>query len=327
MRVLSSKDVAELVDIKDVTDSVEDAYRQFGCGDATDVPRENVRSPAVEGNLKSMAAVKPDTMGGCFYTGGFDTREADVLSKLVVVFDTKVGGLNCVVEHDRLSWLRTGATSGVATDYCARPDASSLALIGSGRQARSQLLAVSAVRDISDVVVYSPTRSHREAFCDEMDSVVDATIQMSDSARSAIADADIVCTATTADEPVFDGRWLDSGTHLNAIGAHYPDQREVDSETVRRSNVIVDSLDRAQKEEGELIIPADEGAFDWSDATELGDIVSGSAPGRTDADEITYMTSGGLSIEILAAAGDVYDRAVEKGIGTTVEFPPLPDLV
>lgn len=327
MRVLSSEDVAELVDIEDVIGSVEDAYRQLGRGDATDVPRENVRSSAVDGNLKSMAAVGTDEMGGCFYTGGFSTRGEDVLSKLVVVFDTEVGGLNCVVEHDRLSWLRTGATSGVATDHCARPDASSLALIGSGRQARSQLLAVSAVRDITDVAVYSPTRSHREAFREEMSDVVDATIRTADSARSAVAGADVVCTATTAEEPVLDGRWLDPGTHLNAIGAHYPDQREVDTETVRRSTVIVDSLDRARKEEGELIIPADDGVFDWSDATELGDIVSGSVSGRTGADEITYMTSGGLSIEILVAAAAVYDRSVEESVGTTVEFPPLPDLV
>ena len=134
-------------------------------------------------------------------------------------------------------------------------------------------------------------------------------------AREAVEDCDVVCTATKSAEPVLRGTWLSPGTHLNAIGAHYPDQREVDTRTVERSRVIVDTIDRAQKEEGELIIPHEEGAFDWSRATELGSVVAGATPGRTRDDEITYFTSGGLGIEYLSVGRVVYDRAVEAGVG------------
>lgn len=320
MRALSSDDIAELVDIDDVIDSVEEAYRQLGAGEATDVPRENVYADAVEGNLKSMPAVGPSGLGGYVYTAGFSDSPDDAFSKLGFVFDDEDGDMVGVVQLDRLSWLRTGATSGVATKYAAREDATRLGIIGSGKQARSQLLAVAAVRDIEQARVYSPTRENRVAFAEELSEKTDVDVLAVDRARDAVKGCDVVCTATTSPDPVLDGEWLDPGTHLNAIGAHYPDQREVDVQTVKRSTVIVDALNRAKKEEGELIVPADSGEFDWDDAIEMGDIVTGQVPGRRDDDEITYMTSGGLSIEVLVPARDVLEEALDAGVGTDVDL-------
>lgn len=321
MLFLTSTDVERLVDIEDVIDDLEAGYEQFGRAEITEVPRETVRSPAVEGNLKSMPAVGAPGLGGIFYTGGWADRP-DVVSKLVVVFDDADGDLLCVIEGDRLSWLRTGATSGVATDYCAREDAATLGIVGAGKQARSQLLAVAAVRDLDRVRVHSRTTATREGFADEMADAVDAEIEPVAEAREAVEGCDVVCTATTSPTPVLSGEWLDPGTHVNAIGAHYPDQREVDTETIRRSRVIVDALNRARKEEGELIVPADEGAFDWAHATELGAVVAGEAPGRRSEDEITFLTSGGLSMEYLVTGRGIYDRAVAAGLGAELEMDP-----
>lgn len=321
MLFLTSEDVRELVDVADVIEFVEAAYEQLGSGAAADVPRETVRSPAVDGNLKSMPATGAAGLGGIFYTGGFGDRSDDVVSKLVAVFDDADGDLLCAIESDRLSWLRTGATSGVATDYCARADASVLGIVGAGKQARSQLLAVDAVRELEAVRVYARTPATREAFAAEMDDAVDPAVEAVERPEGAVAGCDVVCTATTSATPVFDGARLDPGTHVNAIGAHYPDQREVDTETVRRSRVIADSLARARKEEGELLVPAEEGAFDWAEAVELGDIVAGDEPGRADEAEITLMTSGGLSIEYLVTGRRVYERAREAGRGTELTVP------
>lgn len=321
MLALGSDDVAELATMGDVVGWVEEAYRQLGTGEAADVPRETVRATTVEGNLKSMPAVGPSGLGGYVYSGGFGNRPDDVFSKLGFVFDDGDGEMAGVIELDRLSWLRTGATSGVATRYAAREDARSLGLVGSGKQARSQLLAVAAVRDIETASVFSPTRSHRERFAEELSEATDVSVAAVERAREAVSGQDVVCTATTSAEPVLDGDWLDPGTHVNAIGAHYPDQREVDTRTVTRSTVIVDSLARARKEEGELIIPAGNGDFEWDDAVEMGDVVTGAVPGRRRDEEITYMTSGGLSIEVLVPARALLERAAEAGVGTEVDLP------
>lgn len=319
MRFLTGADVATLVEMDDVTDAVEEAYRLLGTDAATDAPRENVRAAGLPGSFKSLPAAADGVgAGGFFYTGGFPGEAA---SMTTLLFSPDDGGLVACIESDRLSWLRTGATSAVATDHCARADADTLGLLGSGKYARSQLTGVAAVRDLSTVRVYSPTRAHRERFAAEMDDEVVADVVPTSTSREAVADADVVCTATTADAPVFDGADLASGAHVNAIGSHYPDQREVDDRTVERARVIADSLSRARKEEGELLLPAEAGRFDWDEALELGAVVAGDVAGRTDANEVTLFTSGGLGVEYLLVGREVYDRAVASDTGTTLNIP------
>ena len=325
MKYLTSADVWSLVSLDDVIEFVETGYRLYGEGSIVDLPRSNAALPGGGGSLKSLPATEPESLGGAFYTG-FPGRERYSPWLLTVVFEPEYGLLRAVIEGDRLSWLRTGATSAVATDYCARADASTLGIIGSGRQARSQLLAVSAVRPISDVRVYSPTEAHRETFVEEMSESVDATVSAVGSALDAVDSADVVCTATTASEPVLKGDWLREGTHINAIGAHYPDQREVDGRTVERSRVVVDTRDRAQKEEGELLLAAEEERFEWDEAVEMGDIVTGAATGRTSDDEITYMTSGGLGFEYLITGRFITEQAEAEGYGTDLRVTPDHDL-
>lgn len=323
MRVLDSADVRDLVSIGDVIDDVALAYRQLGDGTATDVPRENVRVAGLDGSFKSLpAASEAAGAGGFFYTGGFP---GDGPTMTTLVYDPEDGGLAAVVESDRLSWLRTGATSAVATDHCAKGDAATLGLIGSGTYAESQLLGVAAVRDLDRVRVFSPTSANRESFAERLAPHVDAAIESVETAEAAVADAGIVCTATTASDPVFDGDALDPGTHVNAIGSHYPEQREVDARTVERARVVADTVARARKEEGELLLPIEAGRLSWNDVLELGDVVAGDVPGRTDEREITLFTSGGLGIEYLVVARGVYERARDADAGTEVGIAPEAD--
>lgn len=317
MRVLTGEDVAELSSMDHMVDAVEEAYRLLGTGAAADAPRETLRRPGLAGSFKSLpAAVEGVGAGGFFYTGGFPGESA---SMATLLFDPDDGGLAAVIESDRLSWLRTGATSAVATDRCAREDAATLGLIGSGKYARTQLTGVAAVRDLEAVRVYSPTREHCESFAAEFDGRLDATVRAVEDAAAAVGDAGVVCTATTAADPVFDGADLAAGAHVNAIGSHYPEDREVDGRTVERARVVVDSLARARKEEGELLLPAEAGRFDWADAVELGAVVAGDAPGRTGPGEVTLFTSGGIGAEYLLAGRAVYDRALEADAGVVVD--------
>lgn len=323
MRVLDSSDVRELVSLEDVIDSVTQAYRQLGAGTATDVPRENVRVSGLDGSFKSLpGASETAGAGGFFYTGGFP---GDAASMTTLVYDPADGGLQAVIESDRLSWLRTGATSAVATDHCARPEAETLGLIGAGTYAESQLLGVAAVRDLDHVRVYSPTPDSREGFAERLSAHVDTTIEAVGSAKKAVGGADIVCTATTAGEAVFDGDSLAAGTHVNSIGSHYPEQREVDSQTVERARVVVDTLGRARKEEGEVLLPIAEEQLRWTDIVELGAVVTGDAAGRTSDKEVTLFTSGGIGVEYLLVASEVSARAIEAGVGTEIDLSPEAD--
>lgn len=319
MLILDSTDVAELVDFDDVIRFVEDAYRQLGRGQFHDIPRENVPAPANDGELKTLMAAGPAGFGVYCYTAGWSERTSDLFWNATIVFGADRGEMLCIIENNQLSWMRTGATSAVATDHCAVDCASTLGMIGAGRQARSQLLAIAAVRDLEAVSIYSPTEANRVKYANEMSEATGIPITTVDSAKQAVKGFDIVCTATTSDTPVIQGEWIDLGTHVNAIGSHYPGDREIDTRTVTRSRVVVDSLARAQKEEGELLIPASEGAFEWDSAVELGDIVAGKAPGRQRPDDITFMTSGALATEVLVVARNVYELAVAKGRGVSVE--------
>jgi alanine dehydrogenase len=323
VRVLDSSHVRELVSLEDVIDSVTRAYRQLGSGTATDVPRENVRVSGLDGSFKSLpGASETAGAGGFFYTGGFP---GDAATMTTLVYDPEDGGLQAVIESDRLSWLRTGATSAVATDHCARSDAEILGLIGAGTYAESQLLGVAAVRDLDQVRVYSPTPDSRQGFAARLSRQVDTTIEAVGSAEAAVGGADIVCTATTAGEPVFDGERLAAGTHVNSIGSHYPEQREVDSQTVERARVIADTLGRARKEEGELLLPIEEGHLGWTDILELGAVVTGDAAGRTSDQEVTLFTSGGIGVEYLLVAREVSERAAETEVGTEIDLSPEAD--
>jgi len=235
---------------------------------------------------------------------------------LVVVLDALTGAPLALMEGGRVTAVRTGATSGLATNLMARQDARTVALFGAGVQARTQLAGVRAVRHIREVRIVARRTDAAERFAREL---ADVTVRIVDDPSEAIRGADIVITATTSSTPLFSGRDLEPGTHINAIGAYAPSMREVDSVAVERSRVVVDTRDGARAEAGDLIIPVREGviSFDHIKA-ELGEVVNGTIHGRTSEKEITLFKSVGHAAQDVALARCVLDRATSEDIGIMV---------
>ena len=318
---LSSDDVAGLATPGEYVEAVRKGYRQRGEG-APAEPRTKLLPNDPPGMLTTYGAVLPDTgaMGGYMYAAGFGARDAWFVTPL---FDADSGELLAVIDGAHMNPYKTGAVGAVGVDALAREGASSLAIIGSGSQARGQLRAAATVRDLDTVWVYSPTKDHREAFAGEMDRELDASVAAVASAAAAVEDADIVVTATTAAEPVFDGDRLEPGTHVTAMGQYDPEKRELDATTIERATYVPDLRERATTDAGSFLQAMEAGVVDESHVhAELGEIVAGVAEGRTTEEEITVFDSGGTGIETVAAAFLLYERARDRGLGTEVDFSP-----
>ena len=317
---ITSEDVKSIFDMQDFIDAVEESYRLLGQGAVQMLPRIYLDSIQWSGFLKLMPAnVAGLNIGGLqVYTSG--TRAG--VQKVILLFDGLTGALQAVLEADRVSWMRTGAASGVATKYLARKDARVVGIFGSGRQARSQLWAISAVRRIERVNVYSPDISHRREYCREMEQRLGIEVVPVKQPAEAVRGADIISTATTSRHPVFNGAWVADGTHINAVGAHYPDRHEVDESTVAKSRYVADSRERALKEEGELLIPMAKGMITAGHIhAELADVVVGRTVGRQSDRDITLFSSGGIASEVMVTAARIYARALSRGVGQELKTP------
>jgi len=318
---LTSDDVRGLAEPIDFVDAVRDGYRQRG-EVAPAKPRTTLFADDPSGMLTGYAAILPETgaMGGYTYAAGFGADDAWFATPL---FDAETGEPLAIVDGAWLNPFKTGATGAVAVDELARADASEVALIGTGPQARGQLRATAVVRDLDRVRVYSPTRENRQSFAEEFDDRLASAVSAVSSPADAVAGADVVITATSASEPVFDGNDLDPGTHVTAMGQYHPERRELDHATVERSQYVPDLRERVEQDAGAFLSAREAGLVNAEHVhAELGDIVAGTAPGRTSEDQITVFDSGGTGIETVAGAYLCYERAVERDLGTEIEFAP-----
>lgn len=310
--LLREDDVARVLQMDRVIGAVEEAFRQLGNQQAINRPRQ--RSTTSAGTILNVmsAAIPPlKVMGLKAYTsarGG--TRFIGML------YSTETGELLAMIEANRLGQLRTGAASAVATKHMARPDAGSVGIIGTGWQARSQILAISRVRPVALVKCHSREARQREAFAEEMVAELAAEVVPVETAADAVDGVDIVVTATTSPEPVVRGEWLRPGVHINAIGSNWANRRELDTAAVRASRrVAVDSLEQARLECGDLIAAVEERVLTWEQVVELGEIVTGASPGRGSAQEITLFESQGIAVEDVATMKLAYETALAMGVG------------
>jgi ornithine cyclodeaminase/alanine dehydrogenase-like protein (mu-crystallin family) len=313
---LTESDVEQLLTMPNALRVVEDALREMGDARASNRPRQRVRMP--NGILQVMPAGLP-TRGyaGFKYYTSFRAGTRFWFH----LIDANSGDLLAIMQADRLGQQRTGAASGVATQYLARADASSVGMIGTGWQAESQLEAVCAARQIRVARCYSRDAEHRKKFAKEMSARLNVDVRGVDSAEEAVREADIVITATNAREPVLRGEWLAPGTHVNAIGSNRAEARELDDEAIIRSAfVCVDSIEQAKIEAGDLLSPIERGMFSWERVNELGDLVSGKIAGRADNDQITLFKSLGIALEDVAVGTWVYERARALKIGSEVSL-------
>ncbi|MXR52814.1 ornithine cyclodeaminase family protein [Halovenus sp. WSH3] len=316
---LQSEEVADLATPAEYVEVVREGYRQRGEG-AQAEPRTRLNNADPPGFLTGYFAILPETgaMGGYTYAAGFGQQDAQFVLPL---FDAESGELLSIIDGASMNPWKTGAAGAVGIDELAREDATELGIIGSGTQARGQLHGAAAVRDLERVRVFSPTESNREAFAAEMDDQLDAAVEPVESTEQAVSDVDVLITATTATEPVFDGEDLSPGTHVTAMGSYHPTNHEVDPTTVARSKYVPDLRGRIDTDAGAYRTALEEGAIEEGHVhAELGEIVAGAVPGRESADEITLFDSGGTAIETVAAAKLLYDRAREKGLGETLDI-------
>lgn len=316
--LLREAEVAELLPMADAIEAVEEAFRLLGEGQA--VNRSRVRLQAGEAILHVMSAGLPPAgvMGLKTYSSVRGRTRF-----VVLLFDVGTGELLAMMEADRLGQIRTGAASGVATRHLARPDAGVVGLLGSGWQARGQLLAVAAVRKLRRVQVWSPNAERCARFCREMTAALDCEVRPASGPEAVVRGAEILVTATNARTPVLQGAWLQPGTHINAVGSNFAQRQEVDEETVDRSAlVVVDSKEQARIEAGDLLPAIARGLLSWEQVHELSEVVTG-ALGRPDpAEAITLFESQGVALEDVAVAARVYARAREAGAGEPLTLVP-----
>jgi ornithine cyclodeaminase/alanine dehydrogenase-like protein (mu-crystallin family) len=240
---------------------------------------------------------------------------------LVPLYEIATGDLVAMIEADYMGQLRTGAASGLATKYLARRDASVAAIIGTGGQARTQLEAIAAVRKLSSARVYGRNADRRKRFAEEMSQRIGVPVEPTNSSSEAVRGALIICTATTASQPVLRGDDLTSGMHINAIGANHAHKRELDEEAVSIADVIVvDSIEQSRQEAGDLIIAFKGDEICWTGVKKLSDVVAGKISGRTSDTEVTLFKSNGIASWDLAVAMQVYAKAREKGLGHPLPF-------
>src|SRR6056297_1296624 len=259
-------------------------------------------------------------MGSYTYGAGFGAGDAWFVTPL---FDAESGEPLAVLDGASMNPFKTGAAGAVGIDALAREDAKTLALLGTGSQARGQLRAATTVRDLDRVWVYSPTKESRESFAAEMNEQLDPSVAAVASSAAAVEEADIVITATTASDPVFDGDLLAPGTHVTAMGQYHPDKRELDATTIERATYVPDLRERVMQDAGSFIAAVEEGAVSEDDIhAELGEVVAGVAPGRESDEDITVFDSGGTGIETVAAAHMLYEKAEDEGLGSEISFAP-----
>lgn len=250
--------------------------------------------------------------------------EYDTHQGIVLFFDTERGLLRAIVDATSITAIRTAAVSGLVTDLLANPDAGDLAVIGAGTQALTHLQAMIAVRPVRRVRVYSVPAESATEFAERESRRTGLAIEAVATAEEAVTGADLICTTTTATEPVVRGDWVRPGAHVNAVGAYTPVTRELDSDLVVKSRLYADKRESLLSESGEFLIPKGEGLIgDDHIVGEIGEVLTGKAPARTSPDEITLFKSLGIAIEDLASAHRIYEICSERDLGTWVEIGGL----
>jgi ornithine cyclodeaminase len=320
VRLLRAADLALVCPMADAISAVADGFTALSAGQAT-VPVRLSVPLRHDGVALTMPAAL--TGASCYSVKVVSVAPRNALAGRPVVMgtvllgDTATGELLALIDGTALTALRTGAAGGVAARELSRSNASRVALFGAGAQARAQLLAVAVVRAISDVSVVTRDPAHAaalRAWAAHERALGSVAIRPA-APRDAVADADIVVTATTSPTPLFQGGWLGPGAHVTAVGSFTPQMRELDEETLRGALLVVDQRAAALAEAGELH------GRSGDDVVELGEILSGQVLGRTDEVQRTVFKSVGIAIQDLVVAARAYERARESGIGEEIAFP------
>jgi len=313
---LTESDVRELLDMEIAIDVVEEAFRQLAAGGAMNVPRARAHAEGIYLHTMSAVAQYLGSAGWKAYTTTSHGAKFHV-----GLYSTKTAEMTALIEANYLGQLRTGAASAVATECMARPDAKVVGLFGSGKQARTQLKGVCSVRKIELVEVYSRDEERCRQFAELMSEWCNTKVVPSRNPDEVAAEKDIVICATSSRTPLFEGRVLDEGTHLNVIGSNFLNKAEIDITTVQRADTIVcDSIEQCRLEAGDFVAALEAGAVEWSNMHELASVVAGRDTGRKTAESITLFKSVGLAVEDVALAAKLVELAEKENLGRRLPF-------
>ncbi|MCL0053974.1 ornithine cyclodeaminase family protein [Dehalococcoidia bacterium] len=313
---LKDEDVAQCVTMDAMLEAIESMQRQYGDGQAHNMTRRKIIADS--GMLSVMG-------GGLFHQGLLGVKTYTVVkgsySFQVSLYDANTGELLLYTQANRLGQLRTGATTGVAVKHLANPEDATVGIIGTGGQAPTQLEALSKVRGIKKIKAYSRTQERREEFARRMTDTMVVEVSAATSNEDAVRDCDIVlCIAATMD-PVVEAAWLKDGSTLIGAGPTTWRAREVDEAVITRAGkLIVDSMEQAAIEAGDLCSAVDKGIIQWSKVHELRHVVSGAVTGRDSKDQVVYAKIMGTGVADVAAAKLAYDSAKAAGLGTEMDW-------
>lgn len=320
MLFLNREAVRESLPMPQAVAAMKRAFAQLARGEAAVPPRTVLTIPPDEGDFLVMPALTDGggTVGAKLLTllPGNPRQGRPLIHALMALFDGETGEPAAILDGGALTAIRTGAVSGAATDFLAREDSEVVAVLGAGRQGRTQLEAVCSVRTIKRVHVFDTVPKAAEHFAAEMRDRLDLDIERAATAEEAVVQADIVCAATTSGAPVFGDGDVQPGTHINAIGCYHPNRHEIPPETVARATVVVDQLAAAAEEAGDIVIAIERGLMSWADVyAELGELAAEQKPGRRCDEEITLFKSVGLALQDVAAAAAALENARRLGLG------------
>lgn len=309
--------------MSDAMDAVEKAFEQHGRKNVQMPPKSYLYFESHNGDLRTMPAYleDQDVAGVKIVNVHPDNRQKGLptVMALFVLNSTETGAPIAVMDATYLTDIRTGAAGGIAAKYLARPQSRILGIVGSGNQARTQLLAIANVLDLDEVKVYSAHRSRAEQFRQEMECKAGCSITVCSSIEE-VCDCDILVTVTPVREPIVKREWIKPGTHINAIGADAAGKEELEASILLQSRVVVDDMAQASHS-GEVNVPLSGGLITVNDiCCEIGEVVAGLKSGRLDDSDITVFDSTGLAIQDVATALLVYDAAKEKGVGKKLQL-------
>ena len=323
--LLNQSQVKELTTMKEIIENVETAYEFHAERKVQMPPKEYIFYKKFRGDLRIMP---------CFVRGLNESGVKNVnvhpdnprkhslptVMAMIELVDPKTGFPVSVMDGTWITDMRTGAAAGVATKYLARDNSEVLGLVGAGVQAATGLEAIMEVMDIKEVKVSCRTCETRDLFAQKASEKYGIPVKAVDTIKEAVQGADILLTTTPAREPVVKSKWVSPGTHINAMGADAPGKQELDSHILQKSKIIIDCWDQASHS-GEINIPVQEGLVRQRDIHgKIGDVIVGSIPGRTSDEEITVFDSTGLAVQDIVNAWNVYEKALQKGVGQRMNF-------
>jgi alanine dehydrogenase len=325
MLVLSESQVQSLIDLDELIAALEQAHIQYSTGKAVMPVRLVVPLPQIQGRITSMPGYlhQDNALGMKVVTYFPDNPKQNLPAILatIMLFSAETGKMIAAMDGGYITAIRTACASALATKVLANPDTPVLGILGAGVQARAHILALTRVRQLSRIKLYSPSGKSALTLKAELEKPCGVPIEVVGSPQDAVRDSDLLVTVTTAKEPIVRPEWLKPGAHINAVGSHRPDLREIDGATLKGAKVVVDSRAAVMAECGDILLALKEKSISETDIHgEIGEVLAGSKTGRSSAGEITLYKSVGIAIQDVATAQLVYRKALERSVGSQVEI-------